>query len=255
MQIGPRIRVGGSVGKFGEKLKHGAGNLLASSQSISIGGHKFATSPLAFLTSPIAAKLQGKSDSDALRSEEDVGRSALRSAGAAAALMGGQAALGAGGIPGIPGIGGGGSAVGPVSGSANAIADAAQSVPASVLNTATRSAPSFFGNMSLADKLALGSTLLNGVSGVAGGIAQGKQQDFENQQSKDRLAAMQRFRGTLQPPTPFNPTSAFAGQGPFRGQNGPQGAPSVMQNNPLAQGGQGGGDNPWLAVLRARGLA
>lgn len=242
MQIGPRIRVGGSIGHFGEQVKHTLGNVLAGGQSLSMFGHKFST-PLALITSPIAAKLQGKSDSDAFRSEEDILRATLRSAAVAASLYGGGQAMGAFG-----GGGGNAAALAADPSVADAAAGTAAGAGAGAAGAAGGAAAGgaaagAAGGMSLATKLALFGMLAQAGSGIAGGVAQGKEANYQHDQNNQRLAAMNRFRQGLQPPSPFQFQSPFG-----------------AQNNLAAQQGQmGGGMNPllrnqWAQALAQRGI-
>ncbi len=103
--------------------------------------------------------------------------------------------------------------------------------------------------MPFADKLALGSTVLQGVGGIAGGVAQGKQLGFEqqkwNQMNPLRMQAQQQLGQSMQAPQQFQFQSPFAQQG---------GAPPQMPQGP--QGAQNGLDpaSQWAAILRARGL-
>jgi hypothetical protein len=110
--------------------------------------------------------------------------------------------------------------------------------------------------MPFQDKLALGSTALQGIGGVAGGIAQGQQNQFQrdqyNQMAPIRNQAMQQLGASMQAPQQFQFQSPFAQQGQG-GQMG-QGSPQMAQDAP---GPQGQGLDPasqWAAILRARGL-
>jgi hypothetical protein len=90
--------------------------------------------------------------------------------------------------------------------------------------------------MSLADKLAIGGLALQGAGGIAGGVAQGQQLDFQKQQAMNRQNAINAGLGRLQGYSP----QQFAPQSPFAPQ-----APQVAPPNAAAQ---------WAAILRARGL-
>ncbi|MGJ0510256.1 MAG: hypothetical protein ACR652_24690 [Methylocystis sp.] len=100
-------------------------------------------------------------------------------------------------------------------------------------------------SMPFADKLALGSTALQGIGGVAGGIAQGQQAQFErdkyNEMAPIRQQAMQQLGGQMQAPTPFQFQSPFA-------QQQPQSMPGAPQGQGLDPASQ------WAAILKARGL-
>lgn len=103
---------------------------------------------------------------------------------------------------------------------------------------------SAFGNMSMADKLALAGLIMQGVGGVAGGIAKGKELGFEKQQYQTRLNAMNQFRGQMQAPQNFAPGSAF--QGVPIGPPGSQAPPQTSPGSALSQ--------RWAALLAARGI-
>lgn len=98
--------------------------------------------------------------------------------------------------------------------------------------------------MPFQDKLALGSTALQGIGGIAGGIAQGQQADFQRDQYSQmapiRNQAMQQLGASMQAPQPFQFQSPFA-------QPQPQAQPH--------QPGQGlDPASQWAAILKARGL-
>lgn len=101
-------------------------------------------------------------------------------------------------------------------------------------------------DMPFSDKLALGSTALQGIGGVAGGIAQGQQNQFQrdqyNQMAPIRNQAMQQLGGQMQAPQQFQFQSPFA-----------PGAQPPMPQQPQGAGGSGPAE-AWAAILRARGL-
>lgn len=114
------------------------------------------------------------------------------------------------------------------------------------------------GGLSLADKLAIGSTALQGIGGIAGGIAQGQQQQLAqnafNQYSPLRQSAIAALQGSVAggPRPAFQPQSPFAGmapQGPPMGGVPPVGLP---QQRPPMMGGDPNAQ--WAAILRARGM-
>lgn len=240
MQIGPRIRVGGSVGHLGEKLKR-----LVPSPAGMLAGRNPVLGAVAYHNSPGA---------DPLRDLGTGARNFAILAGLGYAGVGPMAAEASEAVPGAVAadaadVGGTATAAG--------TAGTAGTVGTQGTNAAAQAAR---GGLSLADKLAIGGTVVQGIGGIASGIAQGQQQqlaqDAYRQYSPLRQAAIDALKGSVGggAPTPFQAQSPFAGMPSASTAQMPQAQPM-----PLApQGGPPGLNDPraqWTAILRARGLA
>jgi len=92
--------------------------------------------------------------------------------------------------------------------------------------------------MSLADKFAIASMGLQGLGGIAGGVAQGQELGFQKQQAMNRQNALNAGLGRLQGYSP----QQFTAQSPF------------AQTPQAPQAGPPNAADQWAAILRARGL-